>query len=195
MNRKVIILFGLKHSGKSTLGKELAKKLGWNFVDTDYEIVRAEGMSVRDLYNNKGADAFLLAEEEACKRLAAQASSEEIVISTGGGICDNPPALLQLKSAGNFVFLKNDLMVSVGRIVKKIGIDEKGGFVGIPAFIRSQNPTSIEDIKEKLCIKFKERAELYEKISDLTVEIPNASIEENAHHLYEAVTKGLLSED
>lgn len=195
MDHTVIILFGLKHSGKSTLGKELASKLGWAFADTDHEIERVEGMSVRDLYNKKGANAFLIAEEAACKRLAAYAISKKIIISTGGGICDNPPALLHLKAVGRFVFLENDLKTSVERIVKKIGVNERGGFEGVPAFILNQNPQSIDDIKKMLCTKFTERAELYKKICDLTVKIPNASIEENTNTLYDAVTSGLLIEN
>ncbi len=189
MAKDVIILLGLKHSGKSTLGKGIAKTLGYTFYDTDYCIEEEIGMTVRELYNQKGAGAFLKAEEEICKKLSENPDDVNMIISTGGGICDNAPALVHLKNAGRFVFLKNDLNTSVYRVMKKIGIDEKGNFTGVPAFIRSQNPESLEDIKKMLCAKFTERAELYEKISDITVVLPEASIEENTERLVNAVKK------
>ena len=50
---KVIILLGLKHSGKSTLGKTMASKLGYEFVDTDALIEEAAGISVREYWGQK----------------------------------------------------------------------------------------------------------------------------------------------
>ncbi|MCQ2573354.1 MAG: shikimate kinase [Treponema sp.] len=187
MTKDVIILLGLKHSGKTTLGKELAKKLGYDFVDTDELIEETVGMSVRDLYNNQGPQAFILAEETVCKKLTANIGDKKMVISTGGGICENPPALMHLKAAGEFVFLKNDLKLSVSRIMKKIDVDETGSFTNVPAFIKKQNPKSLEDIKKMLYAKFNERAELYQKISDTIVELENASIEENLECLYKSI--------
>ena len=184
---KVIILLGLKHSGKSTLGKTMASQLGYEFVDTDTLIEEAAGISVRDLYNQKGAAAFLEAEENVCKELAENIGDRKMVISTGGGICDNPPALVHLKSAGDFIFLQNDLNISINRIVRKIDIGEDGKFTNVPAFIRSQNPQSIIDIKKTLRAKFEEREELYKKISDKIVLLEDASIEANLSSLLDAV--------
>lgn len=189
MAKDVIILLGLKHSGKSTLGKRLAKALGYTFYDTDYCIEEEIGMSVRDLYNQKGAGAFLKAEEDICKKLSENPDEVNMIISTGGGICDNAPALNHLKTSGRFVFLKNNLDSSVFRVMKKISTDENGNFTGVPAFIRSQNPETLDDIKKMLCAKFKERAELYEKISDVIVVLPEASIEDNVERLLNAVKK------
>ena len=110
-----------------------------------------------------------------------------MVISTGGGICDNPPALVHLKSAGDFIFLQNDLNISINRIVRKIDIGEDGKFTNVPAFIRSQNPQSIIDIKKMLRAKFEEREELYKKISDKIVLLEDASIEANLSSLLDAV--------
>jgi len=186
MTNDVIILLGLKHSGKSTLGKKLAEKKGYGFTDTDALIEKMTGMNVRDLYNQKGAAAFMEAEENVCLKLSGKFAGG-MVISTGGGICDNPPALVHLKGMGRFVFLENDLNLSVMRIVKKIDIDENGKFTNVPAFIRSQNPETLVDIKKMLRAKFEERAELYKKISDITVQLEDTSIEENLAVLLNAV--------
>lgn len=184
---KVIILLGLKHSGKSTLGKTLATQLGYEFVDTDTLIEEAVGMSVRDLYNQQGAAAFLETEEKVCKDLADSIGDRKMVISTGGGICDNPPALVHLKAVGEFIFLQNDLNISISRIVRKIETTEDGKFTNVPAFIAKQNPESIMDIKKMLRARFEEREELYKKISDKIVLLEDASIEANLSSLLYAV--------
>ena len=100
-----IVLMGCKHCGKTTQGKLLAQKLGFDFIDTDDEIGRLRGVDFRTLYQTKGVTEFTLAEEEACKSIIQKNGNRKIVISTGGGICDNPPALQALRDAGKFVFL------------------------------------------------------------------------------------------
>lgn len=187
MNRNVIVLLGLKHSGKSTLGKMLAQKLGYEFEDTDSLIEAATGMSVRDYYTKNGPNAFMLVEEEVCKELSENLNARKIVIATGGGICDNPPALMHLKAQGQFVLLNNDIRLSVERIVKKVEEVQPGVFTNIPAFIRNQNPETIDDIKKMLRAKFIERTELYKGISDVTVDLQDASKETNLDLIYNAI--------
>jgi len=187
MTYNAIILMGLKHSGKSTLGKGVAEKLGFEFVDTDELIEKAAGMSVRDLYNKKGVEAFMIAEEEVCKELVESLNERKLVISTGGGICDNQPALFYLKGAGDFIFLQNDIDLSVKRIVRKIGVGEDGKFVNVPAFVQAQHPETLVDIKKILRAKFQERAEVYKKLSDITVLLEDASIEENVQSILNAI--------
>ena len=183
-----IILLGLKHSGKTTLGKELAKKLRFDFYDTDAMIEKKSGISVRELYNTQGPEAFLWAEESVCKEIS-ELSEQSAVISTGGGICDNPPALMHLKAFGQLVFIKNNLNTSVQRIIRKIEKDEEGNFTNVPAFIKNQNPQNIDEIKKMLCAKFTERAELYSKISDIIVKVDDVPVEENLSKLLAALDR------
>lgn len=189
MENSVIILFGLKHSGKSTLGKGLARELGWDFLDTDDLIEKAEGMTCRDLYNAKGAAAFMEAEAKVCASFAADSSKEKIVLSTGGGICDNPDAIKNLQNAGILLYLDTNPEISVRRIVRKINVDANGQFTNVPAFVRKQNPKTIDDIKKMLCDKFSDRAELYKKIDNIVpVKLADTSIEENVATLIKAVS-------
>ena len=104
-----IVLMGCKHCGKTTQGKLLAQKLGVDFVDTDDEIGRIRGIDFRTLYKTKGVAEFTLAEEEACRKIMTTFENRSVVVSTGGGICDNPPALHALRECGTFVFLKLDI--------------------------------------------------------------------------------------
>jgi len=77
-----IFLVGLSGSGKSTAGQELARRLGWDFVDTDRSIEQSTGRSIPDIFASSGEDAFRdleASEIEACLQ------REHIVVATGGG--------------------------------------------------------------------------------------------------------------
>ena len=174
-----IVLMGLKHCGKTTQGKLLAQKLGVDFFDTDDEIGRLRGMDFRTLYQTKGVTEFTLAEEEACQSIISKNENRQLVISTGGGICDNPPALNTLRSCGTFVFLRLDIQYSVDRIMAKVEQNELGTFKNVPAYVLAENPSSLEDIQKILMNRFTERYQQYQSIANVIVDIKNAPIEEN----------------
>lgn len=174
-----IVLMGCKHCGKTTQGRLLAQKFGVDFFDTDDEIARLRGMSARVLYKTKGVAEFTLAEEEACHEIIKNNSGRKIVISTGGGICDNPPALQQLREAGTFVFLRLDINHSIDRIMAKIEEVAPGVFSGVPAYVLNEKPATLDDIRAILLKKYTERFKQYESLADVVVDIKNAPIEEN----------------
>ena len=187
-NRKSIVLMGCKHCGKTTQGKLLAKKFGVDFVDTDDEIGLIRGVDFRTLYRTKGVAEFTLAEEEACQKIVDEHANQQIVIATGGGICDNPPALNVLRSCGTFVFLRLDIKYSVSRIMAKIEQTETGSFTNVPAYVLNENPTSLKQIEDILVKKFTDRYQQYKAIADVVVDIKNASVEENFKTLLDALS-------
>lgn len=79
-----IVLVGMMGAGKTTLGKALAASLGWNFVDSDEEIVRTSGVSIAQFFEEKGEASFRILEREVLKTLLERGPSRQ-VISTGGG--------------------------------------------------------------------------------------------------------------
>lgn len=174
-----IVLMGCKHCGKTTQGRLMAQKFGVDFFDTDEEIARLRGIDPRVLYKTKGVTEFTLAEEEACQSIIQKNGDHKIVISTGGGICDNPPALQQLRDAGIFVFLRLDIKLSIERIMAKITEVQPGVFNGAPAYVLSEKPASLDDIRAILLKKYTERFRQYQAIADIVVDIKNAPIEEN----------------
>lgn len=174
-----IVLMGCKHCGKTTQGKLLAQKLGVSFFDTDDVIGQIRGVDFRTLYKAKGVGEFCLAEEEACSKIIKENENRQLVISTGGGICDNPPALNALRPCGKFVFLRLDINYSIARIMAKIEQNEFGTFINAPAYVLDQNPTSMKDIEDILMKKFTDRYQQYQSIADIIVDIKNAPIEEN----------------
>lgn len=174
-----IVLMGCKHCGKSTQGRLLAQKLGVDFFDTDDVINNLRGMDARTLYRTKGVTEFTLAEEEACSEIIKKNAEKKVVIATGGGICDNPPALQALRECGTFVFLRLNIKHSIDRIMAKIEETAPGVFTGAPAYVMTENPKSLDDVRAILQKKYEERYQQYASIADVIVDIKNAPVEEN----------------
>jgi XRE family transcriptional regulator, aerobic/anaerobic benzoate catabolism transcriptional regulator len=83
-----IALIGLRGAGKSTLGKMLAKKIGWSFVELNKEIERQNGLSVAEIIALYGQEGFRRMEQAALGQLLAR--RELMVLATGGGIVSEP---------------------------------------------------------------------------------------------------------
>ena len=81
--KKCIALIGFMATGKSTIGPLLAKKCGYDFVDTDAMVEADKGMKITDIFSELGEDAFREAEHQALKKALAM---ENRILSTGGGI-------------------------------------------------------------------------------------------------------------
>src|SRR5882757_7934436 len=79
-----IALIGLRGAGKSTLGKMLAKKIGWSFVELNKEIEAQNGLSVAEIIALYGQEGFRRMEQAALGQLLAR--KELMVLATGGGI-------------------------------------------------------------------------------------------------------------
>ncbi|MEK6689782.1 MAG: shikimate kinase [Nitrospirota bacterium] len=80
--KKNIVLIGFMGTGKSEVGKELAKMLGYKFIDTDELIEKREGIPVSEIFDKYGETYFRKIESEIIKDVSVM---ENVVISTGGG--------------------------------------------------------------------------------------------------------------
>ncbi len=89
-------------SGKSTLGRLLARKLGWEFLDVDEEIERRESLSIPEIFEVKGEPYFRKLELEVLRELSGK---DHVVVSTGGGLGANPEAMSLMKERGLVVWL------------------------------------------------------------------------------------------
>jgi shikimate kinase len=85
-----IVLVGMMCSGKSAVGAELARRMGWAHLDLDREIERAAGRTVREIFAADGEAAFRRMEAEATSRIAERTG---VVLSPGGGWITNPDLL------------------------------------------------------------------------------------------------------
>lgn len=77
-----IFLIGFMGCGKTTIGKQLANKLGMKFIDMDDFIVEQQGMSINKIFETKGEDAFRQIEKETLQELF---KLDKVVIGAGGG--------------------------------------------------------------------------------------------------------------
>src|SRR6188768_135637 len=98
----LIFLIGLPGSGKTTLGKQLAERLGYAFVDTDEEIVKREGRSIPDIFTQDGEDKFRLMEKEVLEELVGKTNT---VVSTGGGLPCFHQNMFMIRNKGMAIYL------------------------------------------------------------------------------------------
>ena len=113
LNNRNIILTGPMGSGKSIIGKLLAKKLNYTFIDTDDLIESNEDISINEIFNKKGESYFRKLENNICKELS---SKKNLVIATGGGIVLNPENIKYLRKNGIIVNLKSSVDTLWNRI-------------------------------------------------------------------------------
>lgn len=109
----VIYLMGMPGCGKTTLGKELALKLGYNFIDLDDYIEQKEDLSISTIFQIHGEDHFRLAEQNAVKDSTEW--SKTVVACGGGAPCffDN---MTMMNEAGKTIFID----VSVKELLNRL---------------------------------------------------------------------------
>ncbi|HEX2922910.1 MAG TPA: shikimate kinase [Chloroflexota bacterium] len=96
-----VVLIGFSGSGKSTVGKLLAKRLGWEFVDTDERIEYATGKPIHLIFAEEGEASFRKLESEAVNSALQGASC---VIAVGGGAVTDPVSRYRMRD-GNLVLM------------------------------------------------------------------------------------------
>jgi XRE family aerobic/anaerobic benzoate catabolism transcriptional regulator len=99
-----IALIGLRGAGKSTLGKMLAKQIGWSFVELNKEIEQQNGLSVAEIIALYGQKGFRRMEQAALGQLLAR--KELMVLATGGGIVSEPLTFDLVLSSFYTIWLK-----------------------------------------------------------------------------------------
>jgi shikimate kinase len=109
----IVYLVGMPGSGKSTVGPELARRLGVPYVELDDEIQRAAGASVREIFEREGEARFRELEAAA---LVEAASRDPSVVSCGGGVVLEPANRVTLRATGEVVFLSVPLDVLRSRV-------------------------------------------------------------------------------
>ncbi|HUS08037.1 MAG TPA: shikimate kinase [Bryobacteraceae bacterium] len=101
-----IYLVGFMGSGKSTVGKMLAEKIGWRFVDTDEDIEAEQKTSISSLFSKLGEEQFRLIETEAIqKRVRKIQAGNPMVVALGGGAFTRPANVELLSNNGISIWL------------------------------------------------------------------------------------------
>ena len=100
----MLVLVGLPGSGKSTVGRQLARRLSLPFVDSDHAIEQRLGCSIREYFEREGEDRFRDIESEVLDDLSQR---DDGVLSTGGGSVLRPANRERLKSRGQVFYLRS----------------------------------------------------------------------------------------
>lgn len=101
-NRRNIYLVGLMGAGKTTVGRQLARRLGRVFFDSDHEIVARTGVAVPTIFEIEGEDGFRRREAQTIAELT---ELDGIVMATGGGAVLNAETRKRLHESGWVVYL------------------------------------------------------------------------------------------
>lgn len=112
-----IALIGLRGAGKSTLGKLLAKKIGWAFVELNKEIERINGLSVAEIMALYGQEGFRRMEQTALTQVLN--NNAPVILATGGSIVSEPVTFDLLLSSFYTVWLRAKPEEHMGRVRKQ----------------------------------------------------------------------------
>lgn len=166
-----IILIGFMGSGKSVVGKKLARDISYNFIDMDIFIEKQENLSISHIFSKFGEDYFRKLEKEASITFGKY---KNYVIATGGGIIKDSNNIENLKlNSGVVIYLKSNNMNHIYNNLKNNSNRP---------LLREEN--KMEDIKAI----FEDRKHLYEKYSDIAIDVSFKSIEKIVSEIYTNIT-------
>jgi XRE family aerobic/anaerobic benzoate catabolism transcriptional regulator len=171
-----IALIGLRGAGKSTLGRMLAKKIGWSFVELNKEIEAQNGLSVAEIIALYGQEGFHRMEQSALSQLLAR--KELMVLATGGGIVSEPVTFETILSSFYTIWLKAEPEEHMARVRAQGDLrpmaDDRSAMSELRTILVSREP-------------------LYARAA-ATVDTAGLSVDDAAARLSEAVAPVLQSE-
>lgn len=114
---RAIVLVGMMGSGKSSVGKRLAARLGMPFVDADTEIETAAGMTIPEIFAQRGETEFRNGERRVISRILI--TRAPVVLATGGGAFMNAETRARIADLGISIWLKAEPEVLMRRVRKR----------------------------------------------------------------------------
>jgi shikimate kinase len=148
LKMKNIYLVGFMGTGKTTVGRELARKKKWRFVDLDELIGFREGRSIADIFSKKGELYFRALEKKILKEISLE---KGFVVSCGGGIVCDEDNIRVMKETGMVICLKAQPSVILKRTKR----------------LNSRPLLNVNNPKEKINLLLKLRAPYYAKADKL----------------------------
>lgn len=132
-----IVLIGFMGCGKTTIGRKLAVRLGYRFVDTDYQIEKEQNARVKEIFAEHGETCFRELETDLLRRLV---NVNNTIIATGGGILTTPGNIEIIRDIGISIYLK----AAVDDIFERISRNSKR------PMLQTENPRqTVVDLLEK----------------------------------------------
>lgn len=168
MSEHSVFIVGMMGSGKSTVGRRLAKLMGLDFVDADGAIEERAGADISWIFDVEGEDGFRQREEQVLDALSQRPG---IVLATGGGAVLREANRRRLRERGVVVYLRG----SVDIIVARTRHDRRRPLLqGV-------------DARQRLADLLRQRTPLYEEVAHVVVDTDEGSAQRVAERVLEAV--------
>jgi shikimate kinase len=158
----LLFLIGYRGVGKSSVGRMLAARLDWGFIDADEALERRHGRSIRDIFSNEGEESFRDKEEF---ELTSLCERRQHVIATGGGIVLRECNRRRLREHGRVIWLTAD----VETIATRLKTDSSNA---------ERRPDLTVGGKSEIIENLKLREPWYRICADVTIPTVDRSIEE-----------------
>ena len=155
MTTEHVVLVGLMGTGKTTVGKRVARELGRRFVDSDAEIEGLHGRSVRDIFESSGEPAFRKIESGLLEQLLA--SDVAVVLATGGGVVLAERNRRLLKQTRHVVWLRAEVGTLESRLRATKGL--------------ARRPLLDGDLRQRLEVLSYERGDLYREVATSIIDV------------------------
>lgn len=159
-----IFLVGLMGSGKTTVGRALAKRLGMRFIDSDHEIESRMGASISWIFEIEGEASFRKREADAIRDLT---SRKGIVLATGGGAVIDPENRRYLRERGTVIYLR----ASVSSLLQRTMHDKNRPLL------------QTEDPQGKMEALSQQREPFYREVADITIDTG----QQNVHAMVQSI--------
>ena len=169
-----IFLVGLMGSGKTTVGRALARKLNKRFIDSDHEIEARTGVSIPVIFEIEGEVSFRQREADVIRDLTAQ---NDIVLATGGGAILNPESLRYLHERGTVIYLR----AGISSILQRTKNDKNR------PLLRTADP------RKKLEELEAQRHPLYEKAAHLVIETGRPNVQHLVQNILDKLPHPLVA--
>ncbi len=172
--RRGLVLVGYRGTGKTTVGRILAERLSWKFIDADQELETREGRSIATIFADDGEPAFRDREEQIIANLCLR---DETVLATGGGAVLRATNREALRSVGFVAWLTADADTLVRRLTRDQSRPNPR-----PALTAAGTLAEIGDVLTA-------RLPLYREVSDLEVD----TVGRTSHEVAQAVLRAWSS--
>ncbi len=179
-----IFLVGYRASGKSCVGKALARRLGWRFRDTDDAVKSRLGMSISEFFAERGEDAFRQHESDALGEIVRSVADDQpCVVACGGGIVLRQTNVEMMRAAGTVVWLR----AGVGTLSARLAGDDNTA-ADRPTLTGTSTRSEVESV-------LAERTPIYRDAAHLELDTELLEPEELAESLAEELERrGFLIE-